>query len=204
MGAWEDFAGDRKRYPTYAWWSSATIYAVAWFRFGQFIENSTGGLARKILRQVHNFVFMFIWGLSGVGLSRGAKIGPGLFVVHGGNVNIGPGVRIGRNVSMLHGVTIGMTRTGDDDPTLGDDVEIGANATILGPITVGDGARIGAMSLVLKDVPPGALVVAPSARVIRDFGAPPPADPAPEAHAAKAQNDASSPDASPVYTPPKT
>nr|WP_228494562.1 hypothetical protein [Clavibacter sp. VKM Ac-2873] len=66
---------------------------------------------------------------------------------------------------MRHGVTIG-AKNGDDVPVIGDDVQVGAFAQILGPIHVGDGSTVGAMTLVLRDVPAGATVVGVPGRVL--------------------------------------
>jgi serine O-acetyltransferase len=99
--------------------------------------------------------------LTGVEIHPGAQIGRRFFVDHGMGVVIGETAEIGDDVLMYQGVVLGgtsMERT-KRHPTIGDNVVIGADATILGPITVGDGARIGAGSVVIKSVPPGTTVV---------------------------------------------
>jgi serine O-acetyltransferase len=99
--------------------------------------------------------------LTGVEIHPGAQIGRRFFVDHGMGVVIGETAEIGHDVLMYQGVVLGGTsleRT-KRHPTIGDNVVIGADATILGPITVGDGARIGAGSVVIKPVPPGTTVV---------------------------------------------
>jgi len=99
--------------------------------------------------------------LTGVEIHPGAQIGRRFFIDHGMGVVIGETAEIGHDVLMYQGVVLGGTsleRT-KRHPTIGDNVVIGADATILGPITVGDGARIGAGSVVVKPVPPGTTVV---------------------------------------------
>lgn len=99
--------------------------------------------------------------LTGVEIHPGASIGRRLFIDHGMGVVIGETARIGDDVLMYQGVILGGTsleRT-KRHPTIGDNVVIGAGATILGPITVGEGARVGAGSVVIKPVPPGTTVV---------------------------------------------
>ncbi len=95
-----------------------------------------------------------------------ARIGPGLYTPHPFGIVIGAGVRIGRNVAILQRVTLGRAGLDHVYPVIGDSVEIGAGAAILGAIRIGDGARIGANSVVLKDVPAGAVAVGAPARVI--------------------------------------
>lgn len=86
----------------------------------------------------------------------GARIGRGVMLDHATGVVIGETAVVGDNVSMLHGVTLGGTgkETGDRHPKVGDNVLIGANASILGNIQIGACSRIGAGSVVLRDVPP--------------------------------------------------
>ena len=98
---------------------------------------------------------------TGIEIHPGAKIGKGLFIDHGMGVVIGETAEIGDNVTIYHGVTLGGTGKdkGKRHPTIGNDVIIGCGAKILGPISIGDGAKIGANSVVLKNVPKGKTTV---------------------------------------------
>ena len=98
---------------------------------------------------------------TGIEIHPGAKIGKGLFIDHGMGVVIGETAEIGDNVTIYHGVTLGGTGKdkGKRHPTIGNDVIIGCGAKILGPISIGDGAKIGANSVVLKNVPKGKTAV---------------------------------------------
>ena len=98
---------------------------------------------------------------TGIEIHPGAKIGKGLFIDHGMGVVIGETAEIGDNVTIYHGVTLGGTGKdkGKRHPTVGNNVIIGCGAKILGPIIIGDGAKIGANSVVLKDVPKGKTAV---------------------------------------------
>lgn len=93
-------------------------------------------------------------------------IGPGLYTPHPLGIVIGGGVRIGANVSILQNVTLGRVATEHLDPIIGDNVEIGAGAVVLGSIRIGSGAKVGANSVVLKDVPAGAVAVGAPARLV--------------------------------------
>ena len=94
-------------------------------------------------------------------------IGPRLRVYHGFNLVINPDAIIGADVVLRHGVTIGNKFCGGPSPRIGDGVQIGANALILGGGTVGEGAVIAAGAVVTKDVEPCAIVGGNPARLIR-------------------------------------
>ncbi len=106
--------------------------------------------------------------LTGIEIHPGATIGEGFFIDHGMGVVIGETAEIGRNVTMYHGVTLGGTswNKGKRHPTIGDNVIIGANAAILGPILVGENSKIGSGSVVNKEVPPHSTVVGIPGRVV--------------------------------------
>ena len=99
--------------------------------------------------------------LTGVEIHPGATIGPGLFIDHGMGVVIGETTEIGEDVTIYQGVTLGGTGkdTGKRHPTVHDGVIVGTGARVLGPVEVGEGAKIGAGSIVIKDVPPNSTVV---------------------------------------------
>jgi glycosyltransferase involved in cell wall biosynthesis/serine acetyltransferase len=100
-------------------------------------------------------------------LPPSAKIGPGLVIFHGYAIVINENAVLGRNVTIRQSVTIGAKNdAGTDAPTIGDDVDIGAGAVVIGPITVGNGAVIGAGAIVVHDVAPGEVVVGNPARPI--------------------------------------
>ena len=102
----------------------------------------------------------------------GADIGDGLFIDHGTGVVIGETAEVGANVTMYQGVTLGGTgfATGKRHPTVQDNVTIGSGAKLLGPITIGHGAKIGANSVVIHDVPPNSTVVGVPGHPVRVEG----------------------------------
>ena len=107
--------------------------------------------------------------LTGIEIHPAAKIGRGVFIDHGEGVVIGETAEVGNNVIIYQGVTLGGTGKdkGKRHPTIQDNVMISAGAKILGPITIGEGSKIGAGSVVLKDVPPHSTVVGVPGRVVR-------------------------------------
>jgi serine O-acetyltransferase len=99
--------------------------------------------------------------VTGVEIHPAAVIGSEFFIDHGAGVVIGETAVIGDRVTLYQGVTLGGTgfQRGKRHPTLGNNVTVGSGAKLLGPIGVGDGAKIGANTVVVEDVPPGATVV---------------------------------------------
>lgn len=110
--------------------------------------------------------------LTGADIHPGAKIGSNFFIDHATGVVIGETSEIGNNVSIYQGVTLGgvSTEKKKRHPTIGNNVVIGAGATILGPITVGDNVRVGAGSVVVKSVPPNSTVVGVPAKIVQRTG----------------------------------
>ena len=111
---------------------------------------------------------------TGIEIHPAAKIGKRFFIDHGMGVLIGATAEIGDDVTLYKGVTLGGTSLGKGKrhPTIGNDVVIGTNASILGAITIGDGSRIGAGSVVVRDVPPKSTVVGIPGRIVLLDGKP--------------------------------
>jgi serine O-acetyltransferase len=108
-----------------------------------------------------------IW--TSIDIHPGARIGLRFFIDHGAGVVIGETAEIGNDVTLYHGVTLGGTTwsRGKRHPTLGDGVVVGAGAKILGPITLGAGAKVGANSVVIRDVPERQTVVGIPGKVVQ-------------------------------------
>ena len=106
---------------------------------------------------------------TGIEIHPGAKIGKCLFIDHGMGIVFGETAEIGDNCTIYHGVTLGGTGkdTGKRHPTLGNNVLIGAGTKVLGPVYIGDNARIGAGSVVLKNLPANCTAVGVPAEVVR-------------------------------------
>ena len=106
--------------------------------------------------------------LTGIEIHPAARIGPGVFIDHGMGVVIGETAEVGENVTLYQGVTLGGTslRREKRHPTLERNVVVGTGAAVIGAITLGEGTRVGAGSVVVKDVPPNSVVVGVPGRVI--------------------------------------
>jgi serine O-acetyltransferase len=139
------------------------VHAIIWHR-----------LAHRLWRGGFKFPARFLSWLArlttNVDIHPGATIGRGFFIDHGAGVVIGETAEIGDEVTLYHGVTLGGVSwsPGKRHPTIESGVLVGAGAKILGPIKVGAGARIGANSVVVEDVPPGVTAVGIPARIVRE------------------------------------
>ena len=145
--------------------SSRAAIAVIVYRFGRF----TLGIRPAPLRYPFSLAYLTLSFaseiVSGVFLDRTTEVGQDLHLIHAGHINIHPDARLGDRVGIMHGVTLGTGTTGGA-PTVGNDVLIGCNASVLGGVTIGHGARIAANTLVLCDVPPGATAIGVPAQII--------------------------------------
>jgi serine O-acetyltransferase len=110
--------------------------------------------------------------LTGVEIHPAAQIGQDFFIDHGSGVVIGETTEIGSRVTVYQGVTLGGTgfQRGKRHPTVEDNVTIGSGSKLLGPITIGHGAKIGANTVVIDDVPPKSTVVGNPGHTVRVEG----------------------------------
>ena len=129
-------------------------------------------VAHKLYLKKHYFLARWISQKTarktGIEIHPGATIGKGLFIDHGHGVVIGETAILGDNVTLYQGVTLGGTgkEQGKRHPTIGDNVMISAGAKVLGSFTIGANSKIGAGSVVLKEVPPNSTVVGIPGKVV--------------------------------------
>lgn len=139
------------------------LHAIWLHRITHFLWKNGFHLTARMLSHFSRF-------LTGIEIHPGANIGRRFFIDHGAGVVIGETAEIGDDVMMYHGVTLGGDSLEDDKrhPTLEDDVTVGANATVLGPITLGHGSSVGSGSVVLESVPSNCTVVGIPAEIVDD------------------------------------
>jgi len=121
---------------------------------------------RWLTSKVYGVLTIFSEILTGILIDRHVRIGKGFHIIHGYGIGIHPDAVIGDRVGVMHGVTIGVNMF-PGAPVIGNDVFIGAYATIAGKIKIGDGARIASNTLVITDVPPGAMAIGVPAKIMR-------------------------------------
>ncbi len=145
-----------------------SVHAIAFYR----VANA---LWRRDWRLVARLISQFARWVTGIEIHPGATIGRRLFIDHAMGVVIGEATHIGDDVTLYQGVTLGGVSPAENSnaqrsvkrhPTLEDNVIIGSGAQVLGPITVGRGARVGANSVVIKDIAENATVVGIPAKVV--------------------------------------
>ena len=142
------------------------VWTLAIYRFGRWRYRLPAWL-RKPFSLLYKLLKVVGQILTGIDLPCETQIGRRLRIEHFGGIVISGDAVIGDDVVIRNGVTIGLKRTGQRGaPIIGNRVDIGAGAKILGDIRIGDGATIGANAVVLKDVPSGALAVGIPARII--------------------------------------
>ncbi len=168
MATDNDWQADLKKYGMRRpFFKEQSIWAVWVYRFGRRVDRRPKGIVRKLLTVAYWAIYRFVETVTGISIPKGADIGPGLRIWHFGGIFVNPNVKIGANCVIRHGVTIGNRHDDGPVPVIGNDVNIGAYAQILGDVEIGDGASIGSMSVVLIDIPPGATAVGIPARIVQ-------------------------------------
>ncbi len=143
------------------------LHALWFHRVAHFLWRHKFRFLARFLSHIGRF-------LTGIEIHPGAKIGRRFFIDHGAGVVIGETAEIRDDVLMYQGTVLGGTSLKKEKrhPTVGSHVVIGTGAVALGAISIGDGARVGAGSVVIKSVPPGATVVGIPGRVVEDGQSP--------------------------------
>ena len=136
------------------------VHALAFHRLARRLWNAGWLTLARWVSHVARF-------LTGIEIHPAARLGRGLFIDHGMGVVIGETAEVGDNVTLLQGVTLGGTSLKREKrhPTLGNNVVVGAGAKIIGALKIGDGSRIGAGSVVVREVPSNSVVVGVPGRV---------------------------------------
>jgi len=141
------------------------VWAIIWHRLNHWLYNKNLKLLARILSQFVRFI-------TGIEIHPGATIGKRCFIDHGMAVVIGETSEIGDDVTIYQGVTLGGTGKdkGKRHPTIGNRVVISTGAKVLGPFKVGDDVKIGAGSVVLKEVPNNCTVVGIPGTIVKRGG----------------------------------
>jgi len=136
------------------------------------MQRLSSALWRRHFRLLARLLSQFARLVTGIEIHPGARIGHRVFIDHGAGVVIGETAIVGDDVTLYQGVTLGGTghERGKRHPTLRSGVFVGSNAQILGNLCIGENSRIGAGSVVLRDVPPNSTVVGVPAHIVYQNG----------------------------------
>jgi serine O-acetyltransferase len=163
LGLLEQIREDRRVYDS---WTRAGFHAVAVYRIGVW-RWRLPILPRMPITLAYLLAQLVVRNVYSIEITSRTRIGRRLRLAHQGGVSIHPSVVIGDDCLIRQNVTIGIaSNEATKAPTLGDRVEIGAGAVIIGGITIGDDARVGPNAVVTTSVPANGLAVAPPARII--------------------------------------
>ncbi len=141
------------------------LHAIVAHRLSHWLYSKGVPLVPRLISQATRF-------LTGIEIHPGAKIGKRFFIDHGMGIVIGETAEVGNDVLLYQGSTLGGTGKdkGKRHPTLGNNIIVGAGAKLLGPIKVGDNVKVGAGSVVVKDVPANCTVVGVPGEIVKVNG----------------------------------
>jgi serine O-acetyltransferase len=141
-------------------WGAQGFWAMLVYRFGRWRYGVRPAPLRKLFSLVYKFLYKFVQILTGIELPCEVPVGKGFVIEHSGGIVVSGFARFGDHCRIRNGVVIGLARTEDPcAPQLGDNVDVGAGAKLLGNIRIGNHVRIGANAVVVTDVPDNSIAV---------------------------------------------
>lgn len=135
-------------------WGAQGFWALVVYRFGRWRYGVRSTLLRKVFSFLYKILFKLIQVTTGIELPCEVKIGKNFVIDHSGGIVISGYASFGDNCRLRNGVVVGLRRVEEPcAPQVGNNVDIGAGAKLLGDIRIGDNVAIGANAVVLQDVP---------------------------------------------------
>lgn len=148
-------------------WSSQGFWAMVVYRFGRWRYTIPGSILRKPFSLLYRLLYKVVQVLTGIEIPCEVPIGRNFRIDHFGGIIISGYASFGENCIIRNGVTVGLKNIEEKAaPKIGNNVNIGAGAKILGNITIGDNVDIGANAVVISSVPDNSLAVGIPARII--------------------------------------
>ena len=149
-------------------WAAQGFWVMMVYRFGRWRYSIKPTLLRKPFSLLYKVLFKFVQILTGIELPCEVQIGRNFVIDHFGGIIISGYAQFGDNCRIRNGVVVGLRRVEEQfAPVIGDNVDIGAGAKVLGPIRIGNNVVIGANAVVLSDVPDNSIAVGVPAQVKR-------------------------------------
>lgn len=147
-------------------WGAQGFWALVVYRFGRWRVGVRPRLLRRLLYPVYLFLYKLVQVVAGIELPCDVEIGRHFVIDHFGGIVISGYAKFGDNCRIRNGCVVGLARVDDPcAPTIGNNVDIGAGAKLLGRIRIGDNVRIGANAVVVSDVPANSIAVGVPARI---------------------------------------
>ena len=141
-------------------WGAQGFWALVVYRFGRWRYGVRPALLRKCFSALYHLLYKLVQILTGIELPCEVEIGRNFVIDHFGGIVVSGYARFGDDCRIRNGVVVGLARVDDPvAPVIGNNVDIGAGAKLLGRITVGDNVVIGANAVVVRDVPPNSVAV---------------------------------------------
>ncbi|MES2501449.1 MAG: serine acetyltransferase [Pseudomonadota bacterium] len=141
-------------------WAAQGFWVMVVYRFGRWRYTINNVLLRKICSFVYKFLYKLVQILTGIEMPCEVEVGDNFLIDHFGGIVISGYAKFGDNCRIRNGVVVGLKNVAEPcAPQIGNNVDIGAGAKILGNIKIGNNVNIGANSVVLTDVPDNAIAV---------------------------------------------
>lgn len=147
-------------------WGAQGFWVMVVYRFGRWRYGIKPAIVRKLLSFIYKVLFKFTQIITGIELPCEVRIGRNFVIDHFGGIIISGYAQFGDNCRIRNGVVVGLRRVEEKcAPIIGDDVDIGAGAKVLGPIHIGNNVVIGANAVVLCDVPDDSIAAGVPAQI---------------------------------------
>ncbi|MES3012840.1 MAG: serine acetyltransferase [Pseudomonadota bacterium] len=141
-------------------WGAQGFWAMAVYRFGRWRYGVRPVLLRKVFSLLYRILYKLVQILTGIELPCEARVGRNFVIDHFGGIVVSGFAQFGDDCRIRNGVVVGLARTDDPcAPVIGNNVDIGAGAKVLGRIRVGNNVLIGANAVVTRDVPDDSIAV---------------------------------------------
>lgn len=141
-------------------WGAQGFWVMLVYRFGRWRYGVKPALLRKLFSLVYKLLYKFIQIITGIELPCEVEVGRGFVIDHFGGIIVSGYAKFGDNCRIRNGVVVGLSRVEDPcAPIIGNNVDIGTGAKLLGPIRIGDNVVIGANAVVIRDVPDNCMAV---------------------------------------------
>ena len=141
-------------------WGAQGFWVLVIYRFGRWRYNIRPALLRKLFSLIYRVLYKLVQIMTGIEFPCEVQIGRNFVIDHFGGIVVSGYAKFGDNCRIRNGVVVGLRRVDDPcAPTIGNNVDIGTGAKILGPISIGNNVVIGANAVVIRDVPDNSIAV---------------------------------------------